>query len=48
MQKYKKYHTNIKTSYALGIQKQVLPESFTKEISHRPLIIGKGKTLQRS
>ncbi|WP_299770563.1 DDE-type integrase/transposase/recombinase [uncultured Dokdonia sp.] len=34
MQKYKKYHSNIKTSYALGIHKQVLPDSFTRDISH--------------
>lgn len=32
MQNYKKYHTDIKVCYALGIQKEVLPEKFTKEI----------------
>lgn len=32
MQKYKKYHTDIKTCYALGIQKEMLPEKFVKEI----------------
>ena len=32
MQKYKKYHTDIKTSYALGIQDQVLPPSFINQI----------------
>lgn len=34
MQKYKKYHSDIKMSYALGIQKYVLPDSFTKDISN--------------
>lgn len=32
MQKYKKYHTDIKTCYALGIQNEVLPEKFVKDI----------------
>jgi hypothetical protein len=32
MQKYKKYHTDIKTSFTLGIQDQVLPDSFLKDI----------------
>ena len=32
MTKYKKYHTDIKTCYALGIQKELLPEKFVKEI----------------
>lgn len=32
MQKYKKYHTDVKVCYALGIQNEVLPEKFTKEI----------------
>ena len=32
MQKYKKYHTDIKTTFALGIQDQVLPDSFLKNI----------------
>ncbi|MXS72122.1 DDE-type integrase/transposase/recombinase [Flavobacteriaceae bacterium W22] len=32
MQKYKKYHTDIKTCYALGIQNEVLPQRFIKEI----------------
>ncbi|WP_298507529.1 DDE-type integrase/transposase/recombinase [uncultured Kordia sp.] len=33
MQIYKKYHSDVKTSYALGIHEQVLPYSFTKDIS---------------
>lgn len=32
MQKYKKYHTDIKTCYVLGIQNEILPERFIKEI----------------
>ncbi len=32
MQKYQKYHTYIKTCYALGIQNEVLPQRFIKEI----------------
>lgn len=32
MKKYKKYHTDIKTCYALGIQNEILPEKFLKEI----------------
>lgn len=32
MKKYKRYHSTIKTSYALGIQQQVLPHSFTSSI----------------
>jgi len=32
MQKYKKYHTDIKTCYALGIHNEILPEKFIKEI----------------
>lgn len=32
MKKYKRYHSTIKTSYALGIQEQVLPHSFTSSI----------------
>ena len=31
-QKYQKYHTDIKTCYALGIQNEILPEKFLKEI----------------
>jgi len=29
---YKSYHTGIKTCYSLGLEKQILPESFTKTI----------------
>lgn len=32
MTKYKKYHTDIKTCYALGIQNEILPEKFIREI----------------
>ena len=32
MNLYKSYHTTVKTSYALGIQNQVLPHSFLKSI----------------
>ena len=32
MQKYKSYHSGIKTCYALGIQEEVLPENFIKNI----------------
>lgn len=32
MKRYNRYHSTIKTSYALGIQEQVLPEYFTKSI----------------
>ncbi|MBB4804805.1 hypothetical protein HNP38_000077 [Chryseobacterium defluvii] len=32
MKKYNRYHSTIKTSYALGIQQQVLPHSFTSSI----------------
>ncbi|MCW3162460.1 hypothetical protein [Chryseobacterium oryctis] len=32
MQKYKKYHSDIKVCYALGIQNEILPEKFVKEI----------------
>lgn len=32
MKKYKRYHSTIKTSYALGIEQQVLPNSFTSSI----------------
>lgn len=32
MNKYNSYHSGVKTCYALGIQDQVLPESFTKSI----------------
>ena len=32
MSNYKKYHTDIKTCYALGIQHEILPEKFVKEI----------------
>lgn len=32
MYNYKKYHTDIKTCYALGIQNEILPEKFVKEI----------------
>lgn len=32
MQKYKKYHTDIKTCFALGIQNEILPEKFLKKI----------------
>lgn len=32
MKKYNRYHSTIKTSYALGIENQVLPDSFTKSI----------------
>lgn len=32
MNLYKSYHTTVKTSYALGIQNQVLPDSFLKSI----------------
>ena len=32
MRKYKKYHTDIKMTFALGVQKHFLPESFLKEI----------------
>ena len=32
MNKYNRYHSTIKTSYALGIQQQVLPHSFTSSI----------------
>ncbi|QQV02259.1 MULTISPECIES: hypothetical protein [Chryseobacterium] len=32
MQKYKKYHTDIKTCYALGIHNEILPERFIREI----------------
>jgi hypothetical protein len=32
MNKYNRYHSTIKTSYALGIETQVLPDSFTKTI----------------
>lgn len=32
MQKYKKYHTDIKNCYALGIQNEILPDKFTKKI----------------
>ncbi len=32
MNNYKSYHSAVKTSYALGIQEQVLPDSFLKSI----------------
>ncbi len=32
MNNYKSYHSAVKTSYALGIQNQVLPDSFLKSI----------------
>ncbi|MBS1549725.1 MAG: transposase family protein [Bacteroidetes bacterium] len=32
MNEYNRYHSTIKTSYALGIETQVLPDSFTKMI----------------
>lgn len=32
MQRNRKYHTDIKTSYALGILEQILPKNFTKKI----------------
>lgn len=32
MNKYKRYHSSVKTSYALGIHNQVLPNSFTSSI----------------
>ena len=32
MNKYKRYHSTVKTSYALGIQEQVLPDNFIKSI----------------
>ncbi|SFZ97087.1 hypothetical protein, partial [Chryseobacterium limigenitum] len=32
MKKYKRYHSTIKTSYALGIHEQILPHSFTSSI----------------
>lgn len=32
MKKYKRYHSTIKTSYALGIHRQILPDSFTSSI----------------
>lgn len=32
MQKYKKYHSNIKTCFSLGIQNEILTEKFIKEI----------------
>lgn len=32
MQKYKKYHTDIKTCFSLGLQNEILPEKFLKEI----------------
>ena len=32
MQKYKSYHSGIKTCYALGIEEEVLPENFIKNI----------------
>ena len=31
-EKYKRYHSTIKTSYALGIHEQILPHSFTSSI----------------
>ncbi len=34
MQKYKKCHTDIKSRYALGIQNEILPEKFVKEIPY--------------
>lgn len=30
--KYKKYHTDVKTCFALGIQNEILPENFIREI----------------
>ncbi len=32
MKKYNRYHSTIKTSYALGIHRQILPDSFTSSI----------------
>ncbi len=32
MQKYNKYHSDVKLCYALGVEKQVLSENFVKEI----------------
>lgn len=32
MKKYNRYHSTVKTSYALGIHNQVLPDSFTRSI----------------
>ncbi len=32
MKKYNRYHSTIKTSYALGIHNQILPDSFTSSI----------------
>lgn len=32
MKKYKRYHSTIKSSYALGIHRQILPDSFTSSI----------------
>ena len=34
MNNYKSYHSAVKSSYALGIQNQVLPDSFIKSIPH--------------
>lgn len=32
MQKYNKYHTNVKVCYSLGIEKQLLPKDFIQTI----------------
>ncbi len=37
MQKYKKYHSDVKVYYALGIQDQLLPYTFTKQIPNTTL-----------
>lgn len=47
MQKYKKYHTDIKVSYALGIQNQVLPKYFTNEIPNTTSLYWKQENHQK-
>lgn len=47
MQIYKKYHSDVKTSYALGIHEQVLPYSFTKDISRSTSFYWKKENQQK-
>ena len=47
MQKYKSYHSGVKICYALGIQEEILPKNFSKNIPNSTSHYWKNENLDK-